>query len=56
MSNVKDIGLEKRFPKEAELMERISEVISDYNGELSLVAVIGVLEMKKQTLITSQQP
>ena len=51
MSNVLELGKEKTFPIEAELMDKLSNLIDAYAGELSLVSVIGVLELKKQCLI-----
>lgn len=47
MENVVDMGKEKVFTKEAELYKRITSVIDDYAGELSLVAVIGILDLAK---------
>ena len=44
----------KTFPKEGELMERLTSLIDEYAGELSLVAVVGVLEMKKQGMLDNQ--
>lgn len=46
-----NINLDKKFPKEGELMGRISKLIDEYVGELSLVSVIGILELKKMELI-----
>ena len=51
MSNIKSLNKEKVFTKEAELIGRITDLICEYNNELSLVAVIGILELKKQELI-----
>jgi hypothetical protein len=47
MNNVKSINKEKVFSKEGELMNRISSLISEYDGELSLVSVLGILDLKK---------
>ena len=51
MSNILDMNKEKTFPKEGELMERLTSLIDEYAGELSLVAVVGVLEMKKHEML-----
>jgi len=51
MGNIKSLNKEKVFTKEAELIGRITNLICEYDGELSLVAVIGILELKKQELI-----
>jgi hypothetical protein len=40
-----------RYPKNAELAERIHNVISDYHNQVSLAEVIGVLEMVKLTIM-----
>lgn len=47
MENVVDLKKEKVFAKEAEAYQRIVDVIDDYAGELSLVAVLGVLDLAK---------
>ena len=53
MDNVKQLNKEKVFSKEGELSERISNLISEYDGELSLVSVLGILELKKLYLINN---
>lgn len=47
MSEIIDLKKEKVFPREGELYKRITEAIDDYAGELSLVAVLGVLDLAK---------
>lgn len=54
MNNVENLNKEKVFSKEAELTQRISDLICEYNGELSLVAVLGILELKKIELYVNQ--
>jgi len=54
MSNIESLNKEKKFSKEGELMGRISALIAEYNGELSLVSVIGILDLKKIELFISQ--
>ena len=51
MSNIASLNKEKKFSKEGELSERISELIAEYDGELSLVAVLGVLDLKKMEMV-----
>tara|TARA_R100001198_G_C5180243_1_gene177223 strand:- start:671 stop:832 length:162 start_codon:yes stop_codon:yes gene_type:complete len=51
MSNVKTLNKEKIYTKEGELMERLTHLIDEYAGELSLVAVMGILELKKITMV-----
>ena len=53
--NVKSLNQEKTYPKSGELMARLSDLIDEYAGDLSLVSVIGILELKKQCLITCGQ-
>ena len=54
MNNVTSMNKEKKFSKEGELMERLNILIAEYDGELSFVAVLGVLELKKIELFVSQ--
>ncbi|MCJ8293533.1 MAG: hypothetical protein MJK15_03925 [Colwellia sp.] len=51
MNKIKDLNLDKTFPKEGELFDRLTELIDEYAGEISLVSVLGILELKKQSLI-----
>ena len=55
MSNIISMGKEKTFSKEQELSDRISELIAEYNGELSLVSVMGILTLKIADLRENQQ-
>ena len=50
-SKVLDMNKPKTFNKEGELMDRLEILIDEYAGELSLVAVLGVLELKKHCMI-----
>jgi len=50
-NNVTPIPVEPKFPKEDELFQRLNAVVSDYSGELSLVATVGVLELLKLAII-----
>ena len=54
MSNVTSMNKEAVFSKEGELMTRLDDLVADYDGELSFVAVLGVLELKKIQLFVSQ--
>lgn len=42
---------ENTYPKEQELADRLDDLIHEYDGELSLVAVLGVLALTKEWLI-----
>ena len=55
MGNVTSLNQEKVFSKEAELAGRIDDLILEYNGELSLVSVMGILELKKIELFVGQE-
>jgi len=54
MNNIKDLNKEKTFSKEGELSKRIGDLISEYDGELSLVSVMGILDLKKIELYINQ--
>ena len=47
MSNVTELNKQKVFTKEQELYSRLQDLIHEYDGEISLVAVIGVLDLLK---------
>ena len=51
MSSIKHLNKEKKFSKEGELMDRLGILIAEYDGELSLVSVLGILELKKHCMI-----
>jgi hypothetical protein len=55
MSKVTDIGKEKVFTQEQELSDRINDLISDYNSDLSIVSVMGILALKLIDLRENQQ-
>ena len=54
MNNVTSMNKDKVFSKEGELMERLNVLIAEYDGEVSFVSVLGVLELKKIDLFVSQ--
>lgn len=53
MTNVVDLGKEKKFPLTQELYERLESVIHDYDGEISLCEALGTLELVKEKLIAN---
>lgn len=53
MTNVVDLGKEKKFPITQELYERLESVIHDYDGEISLCEALGTLELVKEKLIAN---
>lgn len=48
---INNLPTEKKFPVERELGLRIAELISEYHGQLSLVATVGILEVVKNDLL-----
>jgi hypothetical protein len=54
MNNVTSMNKDKVFSKEGELMERLNILIAEYDGEVSFVSVLGILELKKIELFVSQ--
>ena len=55
MNNISNLGKEKTFSQEQELSDRINDLISEYNGDLSLVSVMGILALKLIDLRENQQ-
>ena len=53
MTNVTNLNKEKTFSQEAELRDRITDLICEYNGELSLASVLGILVIIKAELQTN---
>ena len=51
MATVIDISKEKKFPVSGEIIKRLSDVIHEYDGEISLCEAIGILELLKLSLI-----
>lgn len=51
MNNVLQMNKEKQFKKEQELYSRIVDLIHEYDGEISLVAALGALELAKTQII-----
>ncbi len=50
-NNITALPVERKFPIEAELTGRINELIHEYDGQVSTVSVIGVLELVKRGVI-----
>lgn len=48
---IHNLPTEHRYPVERELGLRIAELIREYNGQLSLVATVGILEVVKNDLL-----
>lgn len=44
---------EKTFPTEQELHNRIVDIMEEYHGDISLVAVVGILDLIKFDLLSN---
>lgn len=51
MENVIDMGKEKKFPVNNELVKELHEVINKFVGRISLAEAIGALELVKISVI-----
>lgn len=51
MASVVDLGKEKKFPITQELFDRLSDVVHEYDGDISLCEALGTLELLKADLI-----
>ncbi|ELC6654321.1 hypothetical protein ACK1L6_004191 [Salmonella enterica] len=51
MVSVVDLGKEKKFPITQELFDRLSDVVHEYDGVISLCEALGTLELLKSVLI-----
>jgi len=51
MNNVSSLNKEKAFSKEGELSQRMNDLIAEYDGEISLVSVLGILDLKKMEMV-----
>ncbi len=47
MKNVIDMGKEKKFPVNGELVKELNKVIDSFVGRISLVEAVGALELVK---------
>ncbi|EBP0973199.1 hypothetical protein LB58_21315 [Salmonella enterica] len=52
MASVVDLGKEKKFPITQELFNKLSDVVHEYDGEISLCEALGTLEILKSVLIS----
>ena len=51
MKNVIDMGKEKKFPLNGQLVGDLNKVIANYFGKISLAEAVGALELVKIGLI-----
>lgn len=53
MSNVKQFSKDKLvdYPQQQELLDRMVALIYEYDGDLSLAAALGLLDMAKDHLV-----
>lgn len=47
------LSTERKFPLCAELVQRMNELIHEYNGELGVAECIGCLEIVKHGILTN---
>lgn len=47
MDNILELPVVPKFSKEQELYGRLQDLIHEYDGEISLVAVLGILDLAK---------
>lgn len=52
MASVVELGKEKKFPITQELFDRLSDVVHEYDGDISLCEALGTLELLKSVLIS----
>ncbi|RNW28978.1 hypothetical protein [Citrobacter werkmanii] len=52
MTSVVDLGKEKKYPITQELFDRLSDVVHEYDGDISLCEALGTLELLKSVLIS----
>lgn len=55
MGNIRTLDPQRRSSKEKEMMQRLTDVVNDYRGELPLISVLGMLELLKVDLVRVQQ-
>lgn len=54
-SKVARLPVERTFAVEGELAKRLKEVIYSYEGQISVVATVGVLELVKHEILHTNQ-
>lgn len=52
MDNIVNLGKVATFPVEGEVAKRVGELIEEYADRISLVAMVGILELAKQQLLS----
>jgi len=55
-ANVTPLRDGKHFALEAEISDRLWNLIMEYEGRVSLVATLGVLDIVKHGLLTGEKP
>lgn len=54
MANIHTLDPQRRSSKEAELMQKLTDVANEFIGELPLISVIGMVELLKLDLARVQ--
>ena len=46
MNNIESLNKDLTSPKQGELASRISDLIDEYSGEISLAGILGILKLE----------
>lgn len=54
-SNIKQFSKDKKvdYPQQQELLDRVLSLIYEYDGDISLAAALGLLDMAKDNLMAN---
>lgn len=55
MANTIQFPKEPKFSKEQELYSRLHDLVHEYDGELSMVAVVGIVELLKLHVVEASK-
>lgn len=55
MNNTVQFPKEPKFSKEQELYSRLHDLVHEYDGELSMVAVVGIIELLKMHVVEASK-
>lgn len=54
MSNVINLGKAATRPKAGELLDRLHDLVKEYDGDMGFAECLGVIELLKITMINTQ--
>ncbi len=55
MTNTVKFPAQPKFSKEQELYSRLHDLVHEYDGELSMVAVVGIVELLKLHVVEASK-